>query len=276
MTMVTVCSVKGSPGVSTACVALAQAWPRPVCVAELDLAGGDLHHRLRRPDGDMPVPTSTLLHYATASRRGPVDVGAYTQPTAAGVDVLFGLDAAEKAGGLQGMLPGVAAGLAQSPVDVLADVGRLLPGSPLTPIVQTSGLLLVVVPGSTEGYVQARDRLAALPHQLGDRERQTRLAVAVVTKDRHGRDDVHSMDEMLQAAGLVNVAVLGFIADDPAAAARLGARSRDRRSKLARTCASIADAITQLLAQNHAAGRALPGSAQSYAARPSTGTRAAR
>src|SRR5690242_12871160 len=40
--LIALTSAKGSPGVTTAALALALCWPRPVVLAELDPAGGDV------------------------------------------------------------------------------------------------------------------------------------------------------------------------------------------------------------------------------------------
>ena len=40
--LIALCSVKGAPGVTTSALALALSWPRPVVLAELDPAGGDV------------------------------------------------------------------------------------------------------------------------------------------------------------------------------------------------------------------------------------------
>src|SRR3954463_12043197 len=40
--LIALCSAKGAPGVTTSGLALTLAWPRPVLLAELDPAGGDV------------------------------------------------------------------------------------------------------------------------------------------------------------------------------------------------------------------------------------------
>ena len=40
--LIALCSAKGAPGVTTSALALALSWPRPVILAELDPAGGDV------------------------------------------------------------------------------------------------------------------------------------------------------------------------------------------------------------------------------------------
>ena len=51
MSLVALAADKGSPGVTTAAVALAAVWPRPALVAECDPSGGDLAMRLHAPGG---------------------------------------------------------------------------------------------------------------------------------------------------------------------------------------------------------------------------------
>src|SRR3982074_1468642 len=45
MALIAIASDKGAPGVTTAALALAAVWPRPVLLAECDPAGGDLVYR---------------------------------------------------------------------------------------------------------------------------------------------------------------------------------------------------------------------------------------
>ena len=74
--IVTLCSDKGSPGVTTLAVALGLVWPVQRLVLEADPAGGDLAFRMRQPGGGGPLgpdPSAGLPHperQVTARRVG--------------------------------------------------------------------------------------------------------------------------------------------------------------------------------------------------------------
>src|SRR5581483_7650817 len=81
MALIAVTADKGAPGVTTASVALAAVWPRPVLLAEADPAGGDLMYRLPAASGGQLDPGRGLLSLAVAVRRGlePGQVWEHTQ-----------------------------------------------------------------------------------------------------------------------------------------------------------------------------------------------------
>ncbi|MPZ67604.1 MAG: hypothetical protein GEU83_19625 [Pseudonocardiaceae bacterium] len=247
MSLVVVCSVSGSPGVSTTCVVLAQAWPRPACVAELDVSGGDLQHRLRLPDGSLPPASPSLVFYQARSRAGRQDVRGFAQPTAAGVPVLFGFDSVEKAPALREWWPRIAEGLVTSPVDVFADLGRFLPDSPLTPVASAADVLVLVVPPSAEGLVHARHRLAALQGEFEQRRGRPRIGVLMVTRHRDADRHVAAMRTVL--ASLPQVSVLGAIATDTGSVHRMATKAMSRNDRLTRSALPVAEAILALLPQ---------------------------
>lgn len=102
MALIVLAADKGAPGVTTAAVAIAAVWPRPVMLAECDPAGGDLVYRLPAEDGGMLNPARGLLSLAATARRGlrAEQVWEHTQRLVGGLDVLAGLAGAEQARGL--------------------------------------------------------------------------------------------------------------------------------------------------------------------------------
>src|SRR5882757_7767914 len=102
MALIALAADKGSPGVTTAAVALSAVWPRRVLLAETDPAGGGL------------VPDQLWDH---------------VQPLSGGLEVLVGLGVAEQAAGLAGLWPTLGRAFAQladsphAPADVIADCG---------------------------------------------------------------------------------------------------------------------------------------------------------
>ena len=130
MALIAVAADKGAPGVTTACVALAAVWPRPVLLAECDPAGGDLACRLPGSGGGQLDPGRGLLSLAVAGRRGigPDQILEHTQKLSGGLDVLAGVVTAEQGAGLELLWGPAGAALAQlRGLDVIADCGRSAP-----------------------------------------------------------------------------------------------------------------------------------------------------
>jgi len=70
MALIAIASDKGAPGVTTAALALAAVWPRPVLLAECDPAGGDLVYRFPAVGGGRLDPRRGVLSLAVVARRG--------------------------------------------------------------------------------------------------------------------------------------------------------------------------------------------------------------
>jgi len=66
MALIALAADKGSPGVTTAAVALSAVWPRRVLLAETDPAGGDLVYRSAAAHGGPLNPNTGML--STAAR----------------------------------------------------------------------------------------------------------------------------------------------------------------------------------------------------------------
>src|SRR3989442_51737 len=117
MALVAVAADKGGPGVTTASLALAAVWPRPVLLAECDAAGGDLLYRLPAADGGRLDPQRGLLSLAVAARRGiqPPQVWRHTQKLPGGLDILTGLVNAEQRGRLHLLWGQIGKGPAEGP-----------------------------------------------------------------------------------------------------------------------------------------------------------------
>ncbi|QQS23480.1 MAG: hypothetical protein IPM43_08320 [Actinomycetota bacterium] len=165
MVLVAVGSIGGSPGVTTLCTALAAQWPRECVVVEADPDGGRLAARLEL--GVRPG----LTDLGAACRKGgevPEDaLWRFAQRSSAGVVVVPSHPGADQ---VQALLRGAAEPLANWCVtcrahDVIADVGRLRPGSPAAAIVRAAHRRLVVVRAEAEdvvALVHRRELLTAL------------------------------------------------------------------------------------------------------------------
>jgi MinD-like ATPase involved in chromosome partitioning or flagellar assembly len=257
MTLIAFCADKGSPGVTTSALAVAAAWPRPVVLAELDPSGGDLALRLVDRDGRYVLAARPgLLTWAAAARLAPVaaPVRKHCQTVYSGLPVLAGVAGAEQALGLGPLWPDIATGLATtSDDDVIADLGRLLPESPLWSVVAAADVVVVVAAGTVEGLVHARDRLRALvadrrpvgapSHPVGA------VTLLLVARDRQGPQAMDAARTVV-ARERLPVTVIGFLAIDRAGVAELQCAKpggRPARTLLARSARQVAVQLCGML-----------------------------
>ena len=234
MTVVALAGAKGSPGVTTAALALGAVWPRRVLLVECDPAGGDLSSRF------LLNPTPGLLSLGSAARRqlAPADLWEHRQVLPGGLEVLLGPVTAEQGAALGHLWAEFPKALASLGADVLADCGRLQPGSPIQPLLRRADRVLLLARPTREGVAQLDNRLHTLS-ELGVRplvvllgERPYRPAeVAAALADRPGPD----------------VEVLGALAADGRAAAQLrgdGGRARGLgRSLLIRSARMLVERL---------------------------------
>lgn len=231
--MVALASAKGSPGVTTALVALGGVWPRPVLVAECDPNGGDLAARFGLP------ATPGLVSLASVARHGlgPEQVWEHTQRLPGGLAALLGVQLSEQAEALGPLWPRLASALAALEVDVLVDGGQLSHGSPALALLERADLVVLHARPTVEGITHLVARLARLE------QRGLAPLVVLVGERPYGRRAVQAT---LHAEGL-RARVLGVLAHDPRAAAGLGGRSGPTvglaRSALVRSARQIATHI---------------------------------
>src|SRR5215472_508812 len=114
----------GSPGVTTAAIALALAWPSRIIVAECDPSGGDVLAGLLT--GHVPARRGLVEHAIEAGRDGPAAaraIGTQLVPLDAGGTraLLPGLSDPRQAAGLASAWPAVSATLSAQDADVIAD-----------------------------------------------------------------------------------------------------------------------------------------------------------
>ncbi|QCX78432.1 hypothetical protein C9F11_24080 [Streptomyces sp. YIM 121038] len=244
MALIALAADKGSPGVTTASVALAAVWPRRVLVAETDPAGGDLVYRSAAAHGGPLNPNTGMLSIAATARRGlvPDQLWDHTQPLSGGLDVLVGLGVSEQAAGLAGIWPTLGRAFAQladspqAPADVIADCGRISGDSPVVEMFPQAALVLLVARAEPESLARVRDRAAALAARLHGGPRGAAplatplIGVVLVADPAHSAKLVHQVNDMLVAAQ-TGARVVGTLADDPAGAAQLAGRRRGRLDK---------------------------------------------
>jgi MinD-like ATPase involved in chromosome partitioning or flagellar assembly len=248
--LVAFASAKGSPGVTTTAAALGSVWPANVVVADMDPAGGDLALRLRAPQERPLDPERGLLSLAAAARRGlePGEIAAHAQTTDGGLDVLTGVSSPEQVTGIGPVWPAVAAALRDLPdVDVLADCGRVVPGTPVLPVLTAADAVVLCVRPSVESYAHLRERLRWLTGLLRIGEIGS-IPVGIVLRTAvSDTGAARDLDRLLQHDRL-QVSVIGRVAEDRRAAlglAGLWSRRLDR-SLLIRSARELVSAVRGL------------------------------
>ncbi|MFF3616005.1 hypothetical protein [Streptomyces sp. NPDC002580] len=244
MALIALAADKGSPGVTTAAVALSAVWPRRVLLAETDPAGGDLVYRSAAAHGGPLNPNTGMLSIAATARRGlvPDQLWDHVQPLSGGLEVLVGLGMAEQAAGLAGLWPTLGRAFAQladspnAPADVIADCGRISGDTPAVELFPHAALVLLISRTEPEAIARVRDRAAALAAKLHGGPRGAAglatpfIGVVLVADPGDSAKLAHQVNDMLVAAR-TGARVVGMIADDPAGAAQLAGRRRGRLDK---------------------------------------------
>lgn len=231
--LIVVCSLKGSPGVTTLTTALGARWPSsetPILV-EADPAGGDMMARFRLPD----TPGLVSLAAAARGRAGsdPTLLAQHTQLLPGGLRVVLGPVGAEQArAALSVLASGPASPLRraadQPGTTIIADCGRVDPESPAFPIIRNADAMLLVARPHD-------DELAHVALKLQAAQRWSRKPCFVLVGDGY------PTDEVAQALG---IPVMGRVPNDPKGAAVLTGQSKGRhnpaKSALGRAAAKLA------------------------------------
>lgn len=231
--LIAVCSIKGSPGVTTLSVALAAVWPdrQAECmVVEVDPAGGDIGTWF-----DLPL-TPGLVSIAARSRLDddPELVWRHVQRLPGGLPVVPAPVRADQARAALTTLDAAHLRRASEPEHavVVADCGRLDAGSPATPIAAAADRTLVVTRAQTTDLMHVASRVPDLVRTFHD------LHLVLVG---HG----HAPDEVARDLG---VPIIGTAPDDRRDAALLAGSPMPRtswlsRRRLSRSAARIAAAL---------------------------------
>ncbi|MEB8338050.1 MinD/ParA family ATP-binding protein [Streptomyces endophyticus] len=246
MTLVALCSLKGSPGVTTAALALAAGWPagqRPVLV-ECDPAGGDLLARFRLA---LSPGLVTLTAAARRTQRS-TEIEEHTQRLPGGLPVVVGPAGAEQA-------RAVLRQLANSRTDelrraandpgavVVADCGRADPDSPALKIVNAADVLLLVARAHDDALSHVSARWDEVSHWAPP------VCLLLV-------GDGHATRAIEQALSLD---VLGRVPEDRRGAALLGGRSGPRRASARTPLAGAMARIAATVAAPSFGGKAIRG-----------------
>jgi hypothetical protein len=165
MGVLVLASPGGSPGVTTAALALALTWPRPVTLAECDPAGGSVLSGLRRGQDD---PGGARVPLALAAKHDPAAAAAALEAEAVFLGgeaeaMLLpsppGLDAGRQ---LAGVWPAIATAFALSERDIIADVGRFDDIGGLDSLLASASQMLMVCRPTLRQAAAAAPRLRRL------------------------------------------------------------------------------------------------------------------
>jgi hypothetical protein len=237
VSLVAFASVKGSPGVTTAVVAVAASWPedRPLLVAEVDPAGGDLAARF----GLTEEPG--LMSWSAAARRSSAakELPRHVQELPGGIRLLVAPAGSEQAGGALRLLDARAPGGFDTSQDgdVLADCGRLALSRPSHPLLSEASLLILLVRPALADLAHLASRIEGLRKEAGD------VAIVLAGPGPYPAKEV---------AGTLGVEVLGQLPLDPQGAAlcsgaKAGSSRAASRSPLLRAARSLTDALVHRL-----------------------------
>jgi len=209
MRLIAVASFSGSPGVTTAALGIAACWPAAAdpLLAEADPCGGDLQAWFGLPD------TPGMVSLAAAARRGsgPDLLAGHAAGLPGGLQALPGPVGASQANAAASQLAAVGyepvtAAAAAGQV-IVADCGRLAPGTPVTPLLDAADVLLVVTTADAAALAHVHARLGTLVGTTG----QAELLLS-------GRPGPYPAAEISETLGLT---VAGRLPWDPAGAALL-------------------------------------------------------
>ena len=241
MSLIAVAGGKGSPGVTTAALALATVWPRPVVLAECDPAGGDLP-LLFADTGTELSPTVGAVSFAAAARLQPSPpLAEHLQLLNQALPVFVGPSSAAQVAALASAWPAVVAALSTvEGADVGVECGGFSDNDVTSRVLGAAHVTLVVCRPTLPAVAHTRDVLIALGRR-GDGSEPPRSVVGVAVVGT--ASDAREVDQALAAHSPSFVTAL---ADEPGAARALcGARSRRvERSRLlldARALARLAD-----------------------------------
>lgn len=246
--LVALASIKGAPGVTSTALTLAAVWPRPVVVLEADPAGGDLAYRCRAAHGGPVYAPKGLLTLAGEVRGGVRSAGVvfdHSQMLACGVNLLQGVNSAGQSRGLDGLWTQVAGACTVADVDVIADLGRIDPTSPVLPLAQSARHLIPVASASLESVMHLSNGLEALAGPLV-RHSAVSIRPVLIGPDSHAQRDCADLNDLLARAGMPLAATVP-VPYDPKSLTRLeqGEKATGRlgRTLLLRAARQLASTI---------------------------------
>lgn len=217
-------SAGGSPGVTTAALALTLGWPSRVILAEFDPSGGDVLAGLL---GGHMSASAGLLPLALESGAGTEIPGDLLWRQLVELDeehnrlLLAGISDPRQFAALQSSLPWVAEALQAAAADVIADCGRLDSVAAIRPVLSAASLAVLVLAPTLRQVSRAVSRVEMVTSLVGPGR------VVLLLAGEGGA----SAREISRTLG---VPVAGQLPDDPRTAALLSDGSGSRRRLEAR------------------------------------------
>lgn len=247
MPLIALASLKSSPGVTTAALALAAAWPTRRCLlVEADPSGGDLGPWLGMP----PAPGLASLAAVARHEHGRSEIWRHAQELAGEAGVIVAPAGAEQAAACLATLAGtdIFREFAEGPAAAFADLGRLDPGSPsLELAAQATVTLLLVRPRVSE--------LSHLAPRIGGLNRAG-LNLGLILAAAPSRTPAEPAYDADEVAGALNIPVHASFPHDRLAAGNL---VRDRGELLrGRRLSPLPQAVADLAAALYAGYRPAP------------------
>jgi MinD-like ATPase involved in chromosome partitioning or flagellar assembly len=244
--IVSLSSVRGSPGVTSWSLLLAAAWPVDYAVErvvlEADCDGGVLGARYGF--GVDPGAVSLIATLRRADSRALV-VSDHGRRVNDGVWVIPGPETGERAARVwSGSAATVAAAIATDDRAWFVDAGRADAASPVAPLLDLSAIVLLLTRSATEDLVQVPARVEFL------RQRAPSVCVLVIGKPQH------SLDDLAGFFGVERVWTTGADENLVRIAGEAMAGGRARRSWVWRSAISIAADIAAAIAGNPTASNA--------------------
>ena len=242
----------GSPGVTTAAIALALTWSAEAIVAECDPGGGDILAGLLA--GYVPAARGLMEHAIEAGRDSHsaaicLSTQLVSLDAARRRTLLPGLTDPRQAVGLAPAWPAVAASLTAQRADVIADCGRLDAGDGQpTAVIEAAQTVALVLRPTLRQVWSARSRIEILTHLL---EGTDRLVLLLTGSGTHAARDVAQALQLPVAAVLPHDARGAALLSDG-----LGARRHLRSAPLMRS-ARVAGAALRQHATARSQSRAL-------------------
>lgn len=192
--LVALASARGSPGVTTAALALTLTWPRPVVLAEADPAGGTLLPGYMA--GALPADRG-IRELAVAALRGDDLAASWwgqlvdLQPPARQRLLLPGITDPAQAGALAPVWDQLAGwftslGRVDSGQDVIADCGRLVVPHAPWPLLAAADAVLLVLPATLPGLAAATPAVRTLRSGLAE-HRPAKLGLLLCGGDQSAR-----------------------------------------------------------------------------------------
>lgn len=207
MAVIALCSVSGSPGVTTTAVGLALCWSRPTVLLEADPTGssailaGYLRGQLTPPDALIDL----VIAHSQGRLRAQIPQATFTLPNS-DVSLIPGPRSHTQTGALSGLWDPLLAALkdlATTGQDTIVDLGRLGQEGCATPFLYGADLTLIVTRSDLVSLSAARSRVSTLRTQFGEMGAAQSLGLVVVGAGRPY--SAREIGDVLQVPGVATL-----------------------------------------------------------------------